>query len=78
MVPQRPDPARQSAYSDPGQHLALLLDLPDDVPSLEAAARNVIVHYRAQLTDVGPDRDHEINSRWLERILDLDQARPQS
>lgn len=66
---------RQSPYSDPGRHAARLADLPDDVESLCAAARNVIAHYRAELPDLPVERHAEIDSRWLERILDLDQQR---
>lgn len=66
---------RHSAYSDPGRHRALLRRLPPDVPTVCAAARNVIGHYRAELTQLPEARHDEVNSRWLERILDLDQAR---
>lgn len=66
---------RQSPYSDPGRHAGLLLALPGDVESLCAASRNTIVHYRAEFPDLPPERRGEIDSRWLERILDLDQAR---
>lgn len=66
---------RHSPYSDPGRYSALLAELPDDVESLSAAARNVIAHYRAELPGLPLERRGEIDSRWLERILDLDQQR---
>ena len=43
--------------------------------AISAAARNVIGHYRAELADLPEQRRDEINSRWLEAILDLDQDR---
>jgi hypothetical protein len=66
---------QQSDYSDPGRHTALLLAVPDDIESLCAAARNTIAHYRAELPDLPEERHGEIDSRWLETILDLDQSR---
>ena len=73
-----PEPAAlaaHSAYSDPGPYAGLLRDLPDDVAALNATARNVIAHYRAELTDLAEDRRGEIDSRWLQTILATDQAR---
>jgi len=64
-----------SAYSDPGRHRLLLGDLPVDLPAVCAAARNVIGHYRVELPELPDDRRDEVNSRWLERILEADQAR---
>ena len=73
-----PEPAAlaaHSAYSDPGPYAGLLRDLSDDVAALNATARNVIAHYRAELTDLAEDRRGEIDSRWLQTILATDQAR---
>lgn len=70
-----PDPARHTAYSDPGKHAHRLRELPADVDALCAASRNVVVHYRAQLKDFSQDRLPEVNSRWVEQILDHDQRR---
>lgn len=64
-----------SAYSDPGRHRARLRELPTDPTAFCTAARNVIGHYRADLLDLPPTRRDEVNSRWLERILDTDQVR---
>ena len=66
---------QHSDYSDPGRHAGLLLEVPDDIESLCAAARNTIAHYRAELPDLPEERHGEIDSRWLEAILDLDQSR---
>jgi hypothetical protein len=66
---------RHSAYSDPGRHRRLLADLGADPSAVCAAARNVIAHYRAEWDELPEQRRHEVDSRWLERILDVDQAR---
>jgi Transglutaminase-like superfamily len=70
-----PDPVRHTAYSDPGRYRRLLRDVPTDLVVMCAAARNVIVHYRAQLPQFDDERLPEVNSRWVERILDRDQHR---
>lgn len=66
---------RQSPYSTPGRFADRLAALPDDLTSLCSASRNVIGHYRAELPDLPEDRRAEIDSRWLEVILGLDQQR---
>lgn len=65
----------QSAYSTPGRHADRLAAVPDDLTSMCATARNVIGHYRAELPDPPEARRGEIDSRWLEVILTLDQQR---
>lgn len=67
--------AVHSPYSDPGRHAPLLWALPGRAPELCAAARNVIAHYRAELGDLPEERRGEIDSRWLEVILTVDQDR---
>ena len=67
--------AVHSPYSDPGRHADLLRALPGTAAALSAAARNVIAHYRAELPDLPEERRHEIDSRWLEVILSVDQGR---
>jgi hypothetical protein len=67
--------AVHSPYSDPGRHAGLLRVLPGTAAGLSAAARNVIAHYRAELPDLPEERRHEIDSRWLEVILAVDQER---
>lgn len=66
---------RQSPYSTPGRHADRLAVLPGDLASLCAASRNVIAHYRAELPELPEERRGEIDSRWLEVILALDQQR---
>lgn len=69
----------QTRFSDPGPFGHLLDELPGelprDLPALMATVRNVVVHYRAAgITFTGP-RLAEIDSRWLARMLELDQQR---
>jgi hypothetical protein len=69
----------QSRFSDPGP-LAGLLDplpaeVPADLPALMSIIRNVIVHYRASGLRFTGERLAEIDSRWVERILGVDQGR---
>ncbi len=66
---------RQSPYSSPGRHADRLAAVPDDLPSLCATSRNVIAHYRAEVPDLPEERWSEVDSRWLEVILDRDQRR---
>lgn len=74
-MPNSSSYAVHSPYSDPGRHAPLLRALPGTAPDLCAAARNVIVHYRAELGDLPEGRRGEIDSRWLEVILAVDQER---
>lgn len=64
-----------SPYSDPGRHAPLLGAVPGTAADLCAVARNVIAHYRAELADLPEERRGEIDSRWLEVILAVDQER---
>ena len=67
--------AVHSPYSDPGRYAGLLQALPGTAVDLCAAARNVIAHYRAEVPDLPEERHSEIDSRWLEVILSIDQER---
>jgi hypothetical protein len=69
------DYTRQSRYSDPGRHAALIDALPGDVAGIGAVVRNIHVHYRASGIAFPPGRMAEIDCRWVERMLDADQAR---
>jgi hypothetical protein len=69
------DYTRQTAYSDPRHHLARLTALPDDVSGIAAAVRNLVVHYRASGLLFPPARLAEIDSRWVDRMLDADASR---
>ncbi|MEV6298866.1 transglutaminase domain-containing protein [Actinoplanes sp. NPDC051861] len=69
------DYTRQTAFSDPRHHLARLRELPDDVAGIAAVTRNLVSHYRASGIDFPPARLAEIDSRWVDRMLDADAAR---
>ncbi len=67
--------ARQSVYSDPGEFAHLFDAVPADVAGISAVAQNVIVHYRAAGITFQGQRLAEVDSRWLRRILEVDQGR---
>ena len=69
------DHARQTPFSDPGRHAASFRSLPSDPAGLSAVARNVIVHYRASGHELPEETRGDVNARWLEDLVDLDQAR---
>jgi hypothetical protein len=69
------DYTKQSRYSDPGRHAALIDALPADIAEIGAVVRNVHVHYRASGIEFSPERMAEIDSRWVETMLEFDQAR---
>lgn len=67
--------ARHSAYSDPGQHAALLDQVDPTIASASAVAQNLIAHYRYATTQLPEHSNDDINARWLSAILDIDQQR---
>ncbi|BCY14301.1 transglutaminase-like domain-containing protein [Actinoplanes sp. L3-i22] len=69
------DWTRQTRFSDPGRHHDRLAALPGDAAGIGAAVRNLTVHYRAAGIDFPPERLAEIDTRWVSRMLDLDQER---
>lgn len=69
------DYSQHTAYSDPGEHRALIDGLPTDPESLSAVARNLIVHYRASGHELPSNSRDDVNARWLEATLTIDQAR---
>ncbi len=69
------DYARHSRFTDPGRYGDLLAVLPTDIGGIAAVVRNLIVHYRAGGVELAPERLAEIDNRWVDRILDTDQAR---
>ncbi|MFR9777917.1 transglutaminase domain-containing protein [Micromonospora sp. MS34] len=64
-----------SPYSDPRGHAALLDAVPATIATVAATARNVIVHYRAGGVELPASRLAEVNHRWVDQILDMDQSR---
>ncbi|MEU4241393.1 transglutaminase domain-containing protein [Actinoplanes sp. NPDC026619] len=69
------DYTRQTRFSDPRQHAALFDPLPADPAGIGEVVRNLAVHYRASGIEFPPDRLAEIDSRWVDRMLDVDQRR---
>lgn len=69
------DWSSHTPYSDPGRHRDLVADLPADPTGLSAVARNLIVHYRASGHELPASSRNDIDARWLEATLDLDQGR---
>lgn len=64
-----------TAYTDPGAYAGLLEALPAEVGAVSAAVRNVVVHYMHGGVALEADRMSEIDSRWVSRILQIDQDR---
>lgn len=64
-----------TSFSDPGRYADLISGLPTDPASLSSVARNLIVHYRASGHTLPVATRDDINARWLERTLELDQGR---
>lgn len=69
------DWARHSAASDPGECTTLLAAVPPKVEDIGATARNLIAHYRAQVTDLPDDTRDDIHLRWVADQLATDQRR---
>lgn len=69
------DYTKHTAYSDPGKHADLLAGLPTEPAALSEVARNLIVHYRASGHELPAETSDDINARWLEATLELDQGR---
>jgi hypothetical protein len=69
------DPARHSAYSDPGGLGALLGAVPAEPAAISEVARNLVVHYRASGHELPADTVADINLCWLDAILETDQRR---
>lgn len=69
------DYAKQTPYSDPGEHAHLFDALPDDIPAIGAVVRNLLIHYRGGGIEFTGDRLAEIDHRWVSSILATDQRR---
>lgn len=61
---------RHTPFSHPGAHATSLRTLPADPTALAAAVRGVVVHYVASGLTFTPERLADIDSRWVERILE--------
>ncbi|HEY9293868.1 MAG TPA: transglutaminase-like domain-containing protein [Microlunatus sp.] len=78
IMPIGYDPGRwagHTPYTDPGRYADLLQAVPPDLDQLSAVARNLIIHYRASGQELPEATRSDINARWLDAILDLDQQR---
>ena len=78
IMPIGYDPGRwaeHTPYTDPGRYADLLRAVPPDPDRLSAAARNLIIHYRASGLELPEKTRGDIDARWLDAILDLDQQR---
>ncbi|BCJ42228.1 hypothetical protein GCM10010168_87740 [Actinoplanes ianthinogenes] len=69
------DHTRQTRFSDPGRHHDRLAALPADPAAIGAVVRNLHVHYRGSGIDFPPERLTDIDTRWVSRMLDLDEER---
>ncbi len=69
------DHGAHTPYSDPGRFRPLVADLPTDPDGLSAVARNVVVHYRASGHELPSETRADVNARWLEAALAIDQGR---
>lgn len=69
------DHTQQTAFSSPGRFAELFAGLPTTPVGLSAVARNLIVHYRASGHPLPAASRNDINARWLEDTIALDQFR---
>jgi hypothetical protein len=74
-APTLQDYARQSAFSDPGEHAGLLASLDPTPAALGAAVCSAVVHYRADNPVLTDEQRADIDRRWADRILDAAVAR---
>lgn len=74
-MPSLDDYARHSVYSDPGAFAGLLDALPSDLPGIGEVVRNLLIHYRGGGIEFTGDRLAEIDNRWIDTLLTVDQKR---
>lgn len=67
--------AQHSAYSDPGPFAPLFLAVPSDLETVCAASLNLAVNFRGAYPDLPQIHWPEVDSRWVQSILRLDQSR---
>ena len=75
VAPGAVDHSVHTAYSNPARFADLIADVPPEPAALSEVARNVIVHYRASGHQLPEHSKADVNARWLDSILDLDQSR---
>lgn len=69
------DYAAHTTYTDPGRYGALFDATPSDLNGVSAVALNLVEHYRASDEQLSAETVSDIHSRWVARILQLDQQR---
>lgn len=74
-LPVPSDWARQTPFSDPGEHAALLDAVEPTPTAVGAAARSVIAHYRGAAEQLPESGRTEVNLRWVAAMLAADQRR---
>lgn len=59
-----------SPITRPGEDaVEAIAALPSDIPSLHHAANQLVLHYRARASEVLPERQHEIHTRYADAML---------
>jgi hypothetical protein len=74
-VPAVIDHSTQTALSDPGVWARLFDAVAPTIGQVSAAARNLVVHYRAFAHELPEHSRDDISLRWMEAILATDQSR---
>jgi hypothetical protein len=69
------DHSTQTALSDPGLWARLFDEIEPTIVEVSAAARNLVVHYRAFAHELPEHSRDDISLRWMEAILGADQSR---
>jgi hypothetical protein len=69
-APTLDDYAHHSRFTDPGPHADGLGAIPPDPARIAAAARRVVVHYRAGRPPLSPEQRADPDRRWVASILD--------
>jgi len=69
------DHARQSPYSDPASWASLFDEVEPTIEAVSGMSRNVVAHYRAQESELPESSRDDIGLRWIDAILQTDQAR---
>ncbi|MGP9536988.1 transglutaminase-like domain-containing protein [Brachybacterium sp. AOP43-C2-M15] len=69
------DWTRHTPFSDPGRHAELLEDVAPSPEAIGPVVRNLLAHYRAEGVNMPVSSRDDINLRWVEEMLSVDQER---
>ncbi|MGO2821720.1 MAG: transglutaminase domain-containing protein [Brachybacterium tyrofermentans] len=69
------DWARHTPTSDPGRFATLLDGVDPDHAEIGPVVRTLLAHYRAQAEDLPATSRHDVDLRWVEEMLAVDQQR---